>query len=349
MSSSTGAFLQTEPQVQAAAQKTQDRRFDVVIIGAGPIGLACAIEAERWGLRYLVIEKGCLVNSIYNYPTNMHFFSSPELLEIGDVPFITAGDKPSRIEALQYYRRVSQDLHLHVHLYERVLQVEGLDGDFTVQTSKGSYRAAKVIAAIGFFDHARKLGVPGEDLEKVQYYYKEPHPYAGQDLLVVGSGNSAVEAALECHRYGAHVTMIVRREDFHQGLKYWIRPDIENRIANGEIRAYFNCALQEVGEGAVLLESAEEGAFRLSNDFVLAMIGYEPDFTFLERLGVKLGNDECRTPELKPGTWESSRKGLYLAGVVVGGLQTKTWFIENSRVHAVDIFKDIVSRMSMDN
>lgn len=347
MNISTGNVLEVEFQTRPQKVAADERRLDVLIIGAGPIGLACAVEAERWNLRYLVIEKGCVVNSIYHYPTYMHFFSTPELLEIGDIPFIIPGEKPTRQEALEYYRRVTKDLALNVHLYEKVLEVEGMDGEFTVRTTKGSYRAAKVVAAVGFFDHPRKLDVPGESLEKVSYYFHEPHPYSGQDLLIAGSGNSAVEAALECLRHGAHVTMCVRGADFHAGIKYWIRPDIVNRIKSNEIRALFNTRIEAIDEASVLLRNETDGEFRIANDFVLALIGYEPDFAFLERIGVALGEDECRTPVLNAGTWESSRPGLYLAGVVVGGLQTKTWFIENSRMHAVEIFKDIASRLGM--
>lgn len=337
----------TQPATRPQVKTDREKRLDVVIIGAGPIGLACAVEAEKWDLNYLVIEKGCLVNSIFHYPTNMRFFSTPDLLEIGEVPFIVQGEKPSRQEAIEYYRRVSQDLRIKFHLYEKVIEIEGSDGDFTVHTNLGAYRTAKVVAAIGFFDHPRRLAVPGETLEKVQHYFREAHPFATQDLLVVGSGNSAVEAALECQRHGAHVTMCVRNADFHAGLKYWIRPDIENRIQSGQIQAYFNTQVKSVHADSVTLENDTNGVFELKNDFVLALIGYEPDFSFLERIGVTFRTDEYRTPVLNPKTWESNRHGLYLAGVVVGGLETKTWFIENSRSHAVDIIKDIVARQGM--
>ncbi len=342
METTTSILIQTQPKTAKLMGSTPI--FDVLIIGAGPIGMACAIEAERWGLSYQVVEKGCLVNSIYNYPTNMHFFSTPDLLELGGVPFITQNDKPSRLEALEYYRRVALDLQLHINVYEKVLEIEGQDGDFTVLTTKSSYQARKIVAAIGFFDHARRLGVPGETADKVHHFYKEPHPYAGQDLLIVGSGNSAVEAALECQRHGARVTMAVRGTDFHEGLKYWIRPDIENRIQSGSIVAYFSTTVHSIAHDSVILQNEDLGEFSIENQFVLSLIGYEPDYSFLERIGVPIGTDECRHPILDPETWESRRAGIYLAGVVVGGLDTKTWFIENSRQHAVDIFKDIAAK-----
>jgi thioredoxin reductase (NADPH) len=312
--------------------------FDVLIIGAGPIGLACAVEAKRRDLRYVVIEKGCLTNSIYHYPTAMRFFSTPDLLEIGGVPFITHGEKPTRMEALEYYRRVTTGLDLRVNLYEEVLDVKGSDGAFDIKTTKGDYRASKVIAAIGFFDRPRMLNVPGDDLEKVTHYHKEAHLYANQDLLIIGSGNSAVEAALECYRHGARVTMAVRGADFHEGIKYWIRPDIENRIKAGEIQAHFNTAVTEIHPDRVIVSPKHGDPLSIPNDFILALTGYEPDFGFLERIGVRIGDDEYRSPEHHPETYESNRPGLYLAGVVVGGMCTTKWFIENSRDHARAIF-----------
>lgn len=312
--------------------------YDVVVIGAGPIGLACAFEAQRRGLRCVVLEKGCLCNSIYHYPVTMRFFSTPELLEIGNVPMITAGDKPTRAEALAYYRRVAERLGLSVRLYEAVCDVLGEDGNFEVVSVRGRYHAAKVIAAIGFFDRPRPLEAVGAELPKVSYYYREAHPYAGQDLLIAGSGNSAVEAALECYRHGARVTLAVRGEDFHDGIKYWLRPDIVNRITAGEIKAYFNTAVEEIREREVVLRHRREQSLSvIANDFVLALLGYMPDYDFLRRIGVGIGDDPYATPLVNETSWESSRRGLYLAGVVVGGLRTNRWFIENSRAHATAI------------
>lgn len=319
----------------------EERALDVLIVGGGPIGLACAVEARARGLDYVVLEKGCLCNSIYHYPTAMRFFSTPDLLEIGGVPFITTGDKPSRAEALAYYRRVAQGLGLRVRLYEAVLEVAGEDGAFEVTTAQGRYRAAKVIAAIGFFDRPRLLDVPGEELPKVSHYYKEAHLYADQDLLIVGSGNSAVETALECFRCGARVTLVVRSPDFHQGIKYWVRPDIENRIEAGEVAAHFATRVAEIRPKSVVLQPREGAAFEIRNDFVLALTGYLPDFDLLARMGVEIGDDAERTPRHDPRTYESNRPGLYLAGVVVGGMCTNRWFIENSRDHARAIFDDI--------
>ncbi|MBE7560307.1 YpdA family putative bacillithiol disulfide reductase [bacterium] len=318
--------------------------FDVIIIGAGPIGLACGIEAKRRGFRYLIIEKGCVVNSIYHYPIYMRFFSTANLLEIGEVPFITHGDKPTRQEALSYYRLVANGLSLNMRLYEEVVSVKGQDGAFQIETTRGHYTARKVIAAIGFSHRPRMLNVPGEKLDKVSHYFREPHPYSGQRLLVVGSGNSAVEAALDCFRHGAKVTLVVRGENLHEGIKYWIRPDIENRIKKGEIAAYFNTRVLAIKPDSVLLDVPDSGSVEVPNDFVLALTGYEPNFDLLEQMGVAIGDDEFRTPSHDPQTYETNRAGLYLAGVVVGGLQSNRWFIENSRIHARYIFDDIEKR-----
>jgi len=328
------------------ARSNTDRQYDILVIGAGPIGLACAIEAKKRRLDCVVVEKGCLANSIFHYPAAMRFFSSPDLLEIGGVPFVTSGDKPTRMEALHYYRRVAKGLGLDVRLYETVLDVEGNDGDFRVKTDRGEYRARKVIAAVGFFDRPRMLNVPGEELSKVSHYYREAHQYVDQDLLVVGSGNSAVEAALECWRTGARVTMAVRNADFHEGIKYWVRPDIENRIKAGEIAAHFDTLIAEIRPKEVVLSPREGEPFSIPNDFVLALTGYEPDFEFLRRVGVEIREDRFGTPVHDPETYESNRRGLYLAGVVVGGMCTNKWFIENSRDHARAIFEDMESTAS---
>ncbi len=314
-----------------------------MIVGAGPIGLACAIEAQLRGFSYAVIEKGCIVNSIYHYPVLMRFFSSPDLLEIGQVPFITQGDKSTRAETLEYYRRTADNYDLNIHLYEEVMCIDGEDGNFDIETSKQRYQAKKVIAAIGYFDEPRLLNVPGEDLEKVSHYYREPHPYAGQKLLIIGSGNSAVEAALECYRHNAEVTVAVRGEDFHEGIKYWIRPDIDNRIEQGDIKAFFNTRVMEIKPDHVVLSSLDQPSFTIPNDFVLALTGYKPDYKFLKRIGVDIGEDRDMSPVHNPQTYETNRSGLYLAGVVIGGLNTKKWFIENSREHANAIFNHLAN------
>jgi thioredoxin reductase (NADPH) len=318
---------------------------DILIVGGGPIGLTCAIEAKKRGFDHLIIEKGCLCNSIYMYPTYMTFFSTPDLLEIGGIPFVTEQNKPTRGEALEYYRRVKEFYELNMHTYEKVESITGESGGFLVQTSKRQYQAKKVILAIGFFDRPRFMNVPGEDLPKVSHYYRDPYPYAGQELLVVGSGNSAAINALECYRHGARVTVAIRGEGFHEGVKYWIKPDIENRIRDGDIRAYFNTEVVEIrSESVVLKNKLDRQTFEIDNDFVLAMTGYEPDFSFLETIGVQLKNDQYRTPVYNPETYETSRPGIYIAGVTVGGLLTNKWFIENSRAHAVAIVQHIAGQ-----
>ncbi len=318
--------------------------YGVIIIGAGPIGIACAVEAQKRGFRALVLEKGCLVNSIYHYPATMRFFSTPDLLEIAGIPFVCQGEKPTRMEALEYYRRLVEFFALEVHLYEEVLDIQGEDGAFRVVTRKGEYGAAKIIVATGFFDRPRLMGVPGEELEKVSHYYREPHPYAHQDLLIVGSGNSAAIAALECHRHHARVTVAIRGEDFHDGVKYWILPDIKNRIKDQEITAYFHTRVVGIKPASVVLSPRGNGTLEIPNDFVLALTGYEPDYDFLHRIGIPERDDENRVPAHDPETYESRRPGIYMAGVVVGGRQTNQWFIENSRAHPAAIFDHLSSR-----
>lgn len=312
--------------------------YDVVIIGAGPVGIACAVEAKRRGVRALVLEKGCLVNSIYHYPVTMRFFSTPDLLEIAGIPFVCQSEKPTRREALEYYRRVAEFFELEIHLYEEVLDIQGRNGDFRVITPKREYLAAKIIVATGFFDKPRLMRVPGEDLVKVSHYYHEPHPYAHQDLLIVGSGNSAAIAALECHRHHARVTVAIRGGDFHAGVKYWILPDIKNRINHGEITAFFHTRVVEILPTSVLLQNRAGETFEIPNDFVLALTGYEPNYEFLHRIGINKVEDEFHTPAHDPVSYESNRPGIYLAGVIVGGRHTNKWFIENSRAHPVAIF-----------
>ena len=319
--------------------------YDVVIVGAGPIGLACGIEAKKAGLSYLIIDKGCLVNSIYNYPKGMTFFSTSERLEIGEVPFISHQAKPNRFEALEYYRRVAQSWDLEINLYEKVDSVEKQADTFHLKTSKAEYQSRNLIIATGFYDYPYLLNIEGEDLPKVKHYYDEPHPYFGQKLIVVGAANSAVDVALETFRKGAAVTMVIREGEIRESVKYWVKPDIENRIANTEIKAYFNSSLSKIEENKVHIQTPD-GEITIENDFVLAMTGYKPDFTFLESLGVEFQEDEFHTPVYDEATNESNQPNLYLAGVVCGGLKTNKWFIENSREHAPLIIQNIVRNQS---
>jgi len=308
----------------------------VIIIGAGPIGLATGIQLKRKNIPFKIIEKGCLVNSLFNYPTNMTFFSTSDKLEIGDVPFISHGSKPTRSEALEYYRRVSESFELPVHLYESVQSLEGTDGDFTVTTDKDVYKADKVVVATGFYGSANMMGVPGENLAKVKHYYDEPHPYAWQKVLVIGGGNSAVDAALECYRAGANVSVAVKYDTIKPTVKYWVKPDIENRIKNDEITGYFNTEVKEIREKEVVLNTPD-GEKVIENDFVLAMTGYHPNYDLMEKFQIELTDDEKCMPVYKEDSLETKRKGVYVAGVVCGGLDTSRLFIENSRVHADQI------------
>lgn len=315
--------------------------YDLIIIGAGPIGLACGIEAQKAGLTYLIVEKGCLVNSLYHYPSNMTFFSTSDRLEIGDVPFISNNPKPTRPEALEYYRRVCTSWKLKVKLYEEVIQVDKCpEGTFDVITSKSKYTSKAVILSLGFYDLPFLLNVPGEDLPKVKHYYDEPHPYFAQKIVVVGAANSAVDVALETWRKGADVTMVIREATIRESVKYWVRPDIENRINEGSIKAYFNSDIKSILENSVCINTPE-GEKILENDFVLAMTGYQPPFEFMEKCGILFQKDEFHTPVYNENTMETNVKDLYLAGVVCGGLKTNKWFIENSRVHAAMIIKHL--------
>ena len=318
--------------------------YDVIIIGAGPIGLACGIEAEKNNLDYLILEKGCLVNSIYNYPKNMVFFSSSDRLEIGEVPFISHGVKPTRTEALEYYRRVRTAWHLKINTYETVKSISGNEENFIVETAKAKYDSKYVIIAIGFYDHVNKLNIPGEDLPKVKHYYEDAHPYADQKLVIVGAGNSAVDVALETYRRGADVTMVIRDNKIDDGVKYWVRPDIENRINEGSIKSFFNSTVKEIKEKEVIIESAE-GKVTLENDFVFAMTGYHPDFDFLSAAGINFSKDDSIIPEYNSETFETNISGIFLAGVVCGGMATKKWFIENSIYHSQNIMKEINGRL----
>ena len=323
--------------------------LDAVIVGAGPTGLACGIELKKRGLSAVIFDKGCLTNSLYNYPTNLVFFTTPELLEIGDIPMTSLNEKPVRTEALKYYRRVAGLYKLDIHQYERVESFEGRDTAFTVRTTNRhgealEYGARKVIIATGYYDKPNYLNVPGEDLPKVIHYYKEPHPYYGHDVVVVGGKNSAAIAALELHWTGARVTLVHRRDQLSSSVKYWIKPNIENRIRNGEIRAYFNSSVERIGESTVTLQTPE-GEVTLANDFVFAMTGYHPDTAFLGRHGITF-DEETRRPRLNPATLESDRPGVYLAGVLVAGMHTNEIFIENGRFHGGQIAQDIADKLS---
>lgn len=319
------------------------KKLEVLIIGAGPIGLACGIEAKKKELDYLIVEKGVLTNSIFNYPTNMTFFSTSEKLEMAGIPFMSISNKPTRTEALEYYRRIVKHYELKINFYEEVLNLKKEEGLFMVETSKGNYLAEKLILATGFYDLPNKMNVSGEELPKVSHYYKEPWPYIRQKILVVGGGNSAVDVALETWRKGADVTMAVMKPEIDQTVKYWVLPDIENRIKEGSIKAYFNSTVKEIREKEVVLDT-ERGDVTIENDFVLAMTGYRPNFALLDQLGVELSLDEKKKPCVDDISQESNVPGLYLAGVVCGGLNTREFFIENTIVHAQSIVEDIIKK-----
>ncbi|MBC32090.1 MAG: hypothetical protein CMH48_14760 [Muricauda sp.] len=319
------------------------QHFDVIIIGGGPIGIACGLEAKKKGLSYVIIEKGPIVNSLFNYPINMQFFSSSEKLEIDEIPFISKDAKPKRNEALEYYRRIVVSNKLNIHLFEKVLDVTKEKGIFEVKTDKDRYTAQNVIVATGFYDLPNKINVPGEDLPKVSHYYKDPHFYASQKLAVIGASNSAVDAALECWRKGSEVTMIIRGPEIGQRVKYWVRPDILNRIKEGSIKAYYNSTVKEIKEKEIIINTPG-GEVVLENDFVLALTGYMPNFNFLKKLGIELSKDEKRLPTYDPSTMETNIEGLYLAGVICGGMETHKWFIENSRIHAPIIMDAILEK-----
>ena len=313
--------------------------FDVIIVGAGPIGLTCGIEAVKNSISHLIIEKGCLVNSIYHYPTNMVFFSTSDRLEIGDVPFVSHGDKPTRREALEYFRRVKNSWNLNVKTFEHVLNIERNKDGFIVKTSKSEYSSRFVIISIGYYDNPNLLNIPGEDLSKVKHYFDEAHPYAYQKVLVIGAGNSAVDVALETYRRGSEVTMVIREDKLKDGIKYWVRPDIENRIEEGSIKAFFNSEIIRITDETVEIKTSS-GKQTIANDFVFAMTGYHPNFDLLKKMGIKLSGDEL-IPQFDPITYESNIKNLFLAGVVCCGMNTSKWFIENSRDHALRIFEEI--------
>ncbi len=318
--------------------------YDIIIIGGGPIGLVCAIEAKKADLSYVVLEKGVLVNSIYHFPSNMTFFSTSKLLEIGDVPFISHLDKPTRKEALEYYRRVVESWQLNIHVYEEVLQVDNFQNHFELKTTKSNYLAKKIIVATGFYDTPNWMNIPGEDLDKVTHYYKDPHPYVGQKVAVVGAGNSACDAALETYHKGAEVTLIIREKEIKPSVKYWIRPNILNRIKEGSIKAYYQTKVKAIHPDHLLLDTPN-GELMLNNDFVLAMTGYRPNYPLLTSLGITFQDDEYDTPSCDDDSFETNVPGIYLAGVICGGLKTNRLLIENSRIHATPIIQDIKKKL----
>jgi thioredoxin reductase (NADPH) len=325
--------------------KNSQNHFQVLIIGGGPIGLACGLACQNAGLKYLILEKGCLVNSLYNYPSTMTFFSTSERLEIGNVPFVSVSSKPTRSEALEYYRRVVQSNNLQINLFEEVLNLKEDSGQYEIETSKNRYFTKYVILATGFYDIPNLIGVVGENLPKVSHYYKDPHFYAFQKVLVIGSNNSAVDVALETFRKGAEVTMIVREPELGKSVKYWVKPDIENRIAEGAIKAYFNSNVSKISMDEVEINTPN-GKITIDNDWVLAMTGYQPNLIFLEKLGIKLSNDQQKKPFFDENTMETNLPNVFLAGVICGGLDTRSLFIENSRIHANLIVNKILENLA---
>lgn len=325
---------------------TDNFYYPIIIVGAGPIGLACALEAKKTGIDYLVLEKGTLVNSLYNYPVNMTFFSTSERLEIGNVPFVSSNPKPPRNEALEYYRRVAADAKLSINLFEKVNGIKKEGETFRILTTKTSYTCLFVIICTGFYDLPFLLNVPGESLDKVTHYYKDPHFYAFQKVIVAGAQNSAVDAALETWRKGAEVTMVIRKEEIGKRVKYWVRPDIINRIEEGSIKAYFNSHIIEIREKEVDIQTPD-GIVTLPNDKVIALTGYQPDLTFLEDTGISLSNDDIKCPSVDSETHETNITNIFLAGVICGGMNTHRLFIENSREHAVKIIDTIRSRIKV--
>jgi thioredoxin reductase (NADPH) len=321
----------------------QEFTYDLVIVGAGPIGLACAIEAKRKGLNALILEKGTLVNSLYHYPVNMTFFSTSERLEIGGVPFVSNNSKPTRNEALEYYRRVAVSYELTIHLFEEVKAVEKVANVFSLRTAKNTYYAENIVIASGFYGIPNRLNVPGEDLPKVTHYYSDPHLYALQEVLVIGANNSAVDAALETMRKGAGVTMVVRGAEIGTRVKYWVRPDIINRIEEGSIKAFFNSTVIAINEHSADIQTPE-GVVSIENDRVIAMTGYQPDLSFLQALGINLSEDDLPTPHYDADTYQTNIDGIYLAGVICGGMNTHSLFIENSREHAAKIVDSILQK-----
>ncbi|MFL1897041.1 YpdA family putative bacillithiol disulfide reductase [Aquimarina sp. 2-A2] len=323
---------------------TDETPHDIIIVGGGPIGIACALEAQKHGMSYLILEKGPIVNSLFNYPINMQFFSSSEKLEIGSVPFISKEAKPKRDEALEYYRRIVTSNDLNIHLFEEVEHVQKKATLFQVKTSKAAYQAKNIIVATGFYDIPNSMNVPGEELPKVTHYYKDPHFYAKQKVAVIGASNSSVDAALECYRKGADVTMIIRGSGIGERVKYWVKPDIENRIKEGSIKAFYNAEVVEITLDSISFKIGDT-LHSLENDYVLALTGYKPNFEFLKRIGIQLSDDEKLHPVYNEDTMESNVENLYLAGVICGGMDTHLWFIENSRIHADLIIQDILKKI----
>lgn len=317
--------------------------YDVIIIGGGPIGLAAGIEAKKAGLKYIILEKGTLVNSLFHYPVNMTFFSTSERLEIGNVPFVSNNIKPVRAEALEYYRRIVTSFDLNIHLFEEVLEVDNKGDSFKITTTISKYKCSNVVIATGFYDIPYLLNVNGEELPKVKHYYDDPHYYAFQKVLVVGAANSAIDAALETWRKGAKVTMVIRGNEISERVKYWVKPDIENRIKEGSIKAFFNSEINQIREKEVDI-STPDGIVTVENDWVLAMTGYQPNLDFLRSMGIRIADDGVCTPAYNEKSYESNVKGIYLAGVVCGGLNTHVFFIENSREHAKKIIQHIISK-----
>lgn len=331
---------------------TEPAIHDVIIIGAGPTGLACAIELVRDGYDYLVIDKGCVVNALFHFPAQMIYFTTPELLEIGDLPLICVREKPNRLEALKYYRRVVDTYKLHVNQYETVNRVSGSDGDFQVDTTLNatgearSYHARKLIIATGYYDNPNFLGIPGEELAKVSHYYSEAHPFYDREVAIIGAGNSAADAALELYRGGARVTLIHRRPDLSKSLKYWVAPDISNRIKNGEIRALFNTVVDEIGATSIRTRNLLSGDVEeLQNDFVFVLTGYHSDYDFIRSMGIEL-HPETLKPVLNPETLESNVAGIYMAGVVIAGVENNKVFIENGRFHGKQIIAALRNTMA---
>ena len=321
--------------------------LDVLVVGAGPIGIACGVEAKRNGLSCCLLERGCLTNAVYRFPPQLVFFSTAELLEIGDIPFIISGAKPTRSDILRYYRRVTEHYDLEVRMYEAVTEVAPAESgrSFRIESEKGSYRARHVVLATGFYDHPNRLGIPGENLPKVSHFYTEPYPFFRRRVAVIGGQNSAAESALELFRNGAEVTLIHRRETLGKSIKYWVRPDIENRIAEGSIRAFLGATVERIDEETVTVRKADGATEVIENDFVFAMTGYHADLDFLQNVGVRLEGEKMR-PSHDPETMETNVERLYIAGVASGGMDTNRIFIENGREHARHIMAHIAARIA---